>query len=83
MGRESGQHDPIDQLPVDDWTDQDLLTKQEARDRLLSEIRRSRNRLEQLHAQRPDAESEIVLLTRRLNAMESICGEYDGYLGEK
>ncbi|WP_253842767.1 hypothetical protein [Mycobacterium colombiense] len=72
---------PIEQLPVDDWADQDLLTKQDARVRLIAEINRTRSRLEQLAATGSDAKAEVALLERRLDAMESICGEYDAYLG--
>jgi chorismate mutase len=73
----------IEQLPVSDWTDQDLLTKDEARQRLVSEIGRAKARLDQLQSDNPDHESEIALLSKRLNAMESIRGEYDTYLGTK
>jgi hypothetical protein len=75
--------EPIQQLPVSDWTDQDLLTKDEARERLIGEIGRTRARLEQLRGDHPGDEAEIMLLSRRLNAMESIRGEYDGYLDGK
>jgi hypothetical protein len=74
--------DRIEQLPVADWTDQDLLTKDEARERLVDEIGRSRARLDELKETNAD-ESEITLLARRLNAMESIRGEYDDYLDGK
>jgi hypothetical protein len=74
--------DRIEQLPVSDWTDQDLLTKDEARVRLVGEIGRCRARLAELMANNA-AESEIVLLAGRLNAMESIAGEYGQYLDEK
>ena len=70
---------PVDQLPLDDWADQDLLTKDEAHERLLVEIDRVRSRLAELD-ETPDNEAEITLLTRRLNAMESIRDEYDSYL---
>ena len=73
----------MDQLPVSDWADQDLLTKDEARDRLIGEIGRTKARLAQLRADDPADEAEVTLLTRRLNAMESICGEYGSYLDEK
>jgi hypothetical protein len=69
-----------EQLPVDDWTDQDLLTKDEARGRLAEEIGRTRARLDRLRIENPDAESEIALLARRLDAMESVRDEYDTYL---
>ena len=79
-GRESV--DRIEQLPVSDWTDQDLLTKDEARERLVDEIGRCRARLDELKANNAD-ESELALLVRRLNAMESVAGEYDEYLDGK
>lgn len=68
----------MEQPGVDDWADQDLLTKDEARDRLVTEIARTRTRLETL--KQPDDAAEISLLERRLAAMESIRGEYDAYL---
>jgi len=74
--------DRIEQLPVSDWTDQDLLTKDEARERLVGEIGRCRARLDELKANNAD-ESELALLARRLNAMQSIAGEYDEYLDGK
>jgi hypothetical protein len=69
----------VEQLPLSDWTDQDLLTKEEARERLVDEIRRCRAQLDELKAANAD-ESEITLLARRLNAMESVRSEYDDYL---
>ena len=75
-----GELERIEQLTVDDWTDQDLLTKDQARERLIDEIGRTRARLDQLHAESPADESAITLLSRRLHAMESIRGEYDTYL---
>jgi hypothetical protein len=74
--------DRIEQLPVSDWTDQDLLTKDEARGRLVGEIGRCRARLDELKANNAD-DAELALLARRLNAMESIAGEYSEYLNEK
>lgn len=74
---------PIEQLPVDDWADQDLLTKQDARARLIEEIGRTRARLEQLREDGSDTDAEITLLERRLNAMESIYSEYNAYLDPK
>jgi hypothetical protein len=73
----------IKQLPVDDWADQDLLTKDEARGRLVAEIERTRRRLDQLQSDDPANDAEIMLVARRLNAMESVCGEYDAYLDGK
>jgi hypothetical protein len=72
--------DKVEQLPVSDWTDQDLLTKDEARERLVEEISRARVRLDQLQSDNPEHEAEIALLSKRLNAMDSIRGEYDTYL---
>jgi hypothetical protein len=70
--------DRIEQLPVSDWTDQDLLTKDEARERLVGEIGRTRARLNELTAKDAD-DPEITLLERRLNAMESVRDEYTDY----
>jgi chorismate mutase len=70
--------DRIEQLPVSDWTDQDLLTKDEARARLVDEIGRARARLDELTATNAD-DPEIRLLARRLNAMESVRDEYTDY----
>jgi hypothetical protein len=70
--------DRIEQLPVSDWTDQDLLTKDEARERLVDEIGRTRARLDELTASKAD-DPEIALLERRLNAMESVRDEYTDY----
>ena len=72
--------EPVEQLPLSDWTDQDLLTKDEARERLVEEISRTQARLSQLDAANSEDEAEITLLTRRLNAMESIRDEYGTYL---
>lgn len=72
--------DPIKQLAQSDWTDQDLLTKGEARERLVHEIARTRNRLEQVEAGAGDpahVEAEVTMLARRLNAMESARDEYN------
>jgi len=74
--------DNIEQLPVDDWADQDLLTKDQARNRLAAEIGRTQARLDGLKATNADA-AEITALARRLDAMESIRSEYDDYLDRK
>lgn len=69
-----------DQLAQSDWTDQDLLTKDEARERLVEEIARTRSRLEELETGTGDPahiDAEVTLLTRRLNAMESVHDDYD------
>jgi len=71
----------IEQLPQSDWTDQDLLTKDEARERLVEEIARTRARLDEIRPGGPAA--EIALLERRLHAMESIHNEYNDYLDGK
>jgi hypothetical protein len=73
----------VEQLPQSDWTDQDLLTKDEARERLVGEIGRTRARFEEVKAGTSDPaqrEAELMLLARRLNAMESIRDEYNDYL---
>lgn len=73
---------PIVQLAQSDWTDQDLLTKQEARERLVVEIARARSRLEELAScttGSAEAEAEVLLLVRRLRAMESVRDEYQGH----
>jgi hypothetical protein len=62
-------------LDVDDWADQDLLTKDEARERLAAEITRTKSRLATLKSS--DDRAEVALLERRLVAMESVCSEYD------
>ncbi|MDV3124514.1 hypothetical protein M1247_06285 [Mycobacterium sp. 21AC1] len=72
----------IEQLPRSDWTDQDLLTKDEARERLVEEIARTRTRLDGVRAASGDP-AEIALLERRLNAMESTRNEYNDYLAGK
>jgi hypothetical protein len=74
--------DRIEQVPVSDWTDQDLLTKDEARARLVDEIARTRARLDELTGTNAD-DPEIALLERRLNAMESVRDEYTDYLDGK
>lgn len=61
----------FNQVPVDDWTDQDLLTKGEARERLVVEIDGNH------------ADLDVALLERRLNAMRSIRGDYDLHLNGK
>jgi hypothetical protein len=70
----------MEKLGVDDWADQDLLTKEEARERLTAEITRTKSRLAALKS--PDDRAEVALLERRLVAMESVCSEYETYLEE-
>jgi hypothetical protein len=76
----------VEQLPRSDWTDQDLLTKDEARERLVEEISRTKARLHQVKASTGDPaqiDAELTLLARRLNAMESVRDEYNDYLNGK
>ena len=76
----------IEQLPRSDWTDQDLLTKDEARERLVEEIGRVKARLEELQTSTDDSarvDAEVTMLARRLNAMESVRDEYNDYLDGK
>jgi hypothetical protein len=77
----------IEQLPRSDWTDQDLLTKDEARERLVEEIGRTRARLArkvvEVTGDPAHSDAEITLLARRLNAMESVRDEYNDYLDGK
>lgn len=73
----------VEQLPRSDWTDQDLLTKDEARERHVEEIERTHARLDEVKASSGDPaqiDAEITLLARRLNAMESVRAEYNYYL---
>lgn len=87
----SGPPDPtdgklVDQVAQDDWTDQDLLTKDEARERLVEEIEHTRARLEEVRAGAGDPaqlDAETTLLARRLNAMESVRDEYGDYLDRR
>ena len=76
----------VEQLPQSDWTDQDLLTKDEARERLVEEIGRVKARLEELQTSTDDSarvDAEVTMLARRLNAMESVRDEYNDYLDGK
>ena len=76
----------VEQLPQSDWTDQDLLTKDEARERLVEEISRVKSKLGQLQASTDDPahiDAEVTMLARRLNAMESVRDEYNDYLDGK
>jgi hypothetical protein len=62
-----------DQIPEDDWTDQDILTRGEAGERLDDEIEAVTR---ELAALRPDSNgprevAERLLLTRRLDAMRA------------
>jgi hypothetical protein len=66
-----------------DWTDQDLLTKDEAHQRLAEEIGRTRDRLAEIRTDPGHSDAEVTLLARRLNAMESVRDEYNDYLDGK
>ena len=57
-----------------DWTDQDLLTREEAGDRLAEAIESTRRRLAELEArpqQGPDGAAAMQMVKRRLLALES------------
>jgi hypothetical protein len=78
--------DRIEQLPQSDWTDQDLLTKDEAHERLVEEIGRTQARIDELQRGGSDpalVDAELTLLARRLNAMESVRDEYNNYVDGK
>jgi hypothetical protein len=58
-----------------DWTDQDLLTRDEAGERLDDEIETTRNRLTELKSQSGEVTnhaSALDMVTRRLAAMETL-----------
>jgi hypothetical protein len=61
--------DAIKRIPKDDWTDQDLLTKDEARERLVAEIESESAALAALGAG-PHARAELQLRERRLSALK-------------
>jgi hypothetical protein len=56
-------------IAADDWTDQDLLTKDEARERLAEEIESESAALAALGAG-PQARAEAQLRERRLSALK-------------
>ncbi|WP_138842956.1 hypothetical protein [Rhodococcus pyridinivorans] len=65
------------EIHASDWTDQDLLTKDEAGERLDDEIESTRARLNELEAQDAagtDVAASLALVRRRLTAMESLRG---------
>jgi hypothetical protein len=72
--------DPIEQLPMDDWTDQDLLTRDEAGVRLEDEIKVVTGELARLREAGPGPaeEAEIQLLDRRLAAMKAVRSDLKG-----
>jgi hypothetical protein len=61
-------------IDAPDWIDQDLLTREEAAERLDEEIILVRERLARLEAgsSGPDPESAIEMVRRRLAAMEHV-----------
>ncbi|HVW45219.1 MAG TPA: hypothetical protein VHC18_28100 [Amycolatopsis sp.] len=65
--------DDKDRIAADDWTDQDLLTKDEAGERLDAEIIVVTAELDKLRAAGigPLEQDEVELLTRRLDAMKA------------
>jgi len=60
-------------IAADDWTDQDILTRTEARERLADEIGAERGALATLSETDPDplVRAEIQLRTRRLTALQA------------
>ncbi|MFG3022391.1 hypothetical protein ACGFZQ_28220 [Streptomyces sp. NPDC048254] len=72
--------DRIEQLPLDDWNDQDLLTRDEAAERLRQEIQVVTGELAQLRGAAPDRTTAagVELLDRRLTAMKAALSELDG-----
>lgn len=60
-------------IAADDWTDQDLLTRAEARERLADEIDAEHHALAGLSKtdQDPRVQAEIELRTRRLVALKA------------
>lgn len=63
----------IEQFPQDDWHDQDLLTKDEAAERLVEEIEITRREIDELEKLASDENSgEHAMLTKRLAAMEAM-----------
>jgi hypothetical protein len=65
--------DAIKKIAADDWTDQDLLTKDEARERIEAEIGLEAEALAGLDGGSPDTRvrAEVELRTRRLNALRA------------
>jgi hypothetical protein len=77
--RDGADANAVVQLPQSDWTDQDLLTRDEARQRLVEEIGRTRSRLDHLQTDTDNFDrtsAETALLTRRLKAKESVYDDY-------
>jgi hypothetical protein len=61
--------DPGKRIAADDWTDQDLLTRDEARERLADEIESESAALTALGAG-PRVQAEVRLRERRLSALK-------------
>ncbi|WP_332880750.1 hypothetical protein [Streptomyces sp. NBC_00564] len=72
--------DRIEQLPLDDWNDQDLLTRDEAGERLQQEIQVVTGELAQLRRGAPDRNTTagVELLDKRLTAMKAALSELTG-----
>jgi hypothetical protein len=68
------------QIAADDWTDQDLLTKDEAGERLDDEIVAVTSELAQLReaGDGPNEQAAIQLLTKRLVAMKAARSDLKG-----
>jgi hypothetical protein len=62
-------------ITSDDWTDQDLLTREEARERLGAEIDAESAELARLlrGGPGPHAQAELDVRTRRLLALKAAC----------
>ncbi|WP_395106264.1 hypothetical protein [Actinomadura sp. SCN-SB] len=69
---------PVEQLPVDDWTDQDLLTKVEAAGRLEARIAEVSARIEALAAAGAATGVEGAALERRMAALRSALADLRG-----
>jgi hypothetical protein len=68
---------PIQQLPPDDWTGQDLLTCEEAAGRLEDEIEPT-SELAALIGDDANVRAELALLERRLPAMQNVRRDFIG-----
>jgi hypothetical protein len=68
------------QIAADDWTDQDLLTKDEAGERLDDEIAAVTSELAQLGeaGDGPNEQAAVQLLTKRLVAMKAARSDLKG-----
>lgn len=66
--------DKVEQFPQDDWHDQDLLTRDEAAERLEEEIATT----EAILANIKPEDGEHAELAKRLETMRSILRDYQG-----